>query len=509
MGRYAFGHWTPDLPSLVNGSKSGLIQAKNMLPKTGGYGPLRTLANLSGGAALAKRPRGSIGGTDEVDETFLFSSTDVALYRRGESSMDDVSVSGGYVLGTNHRWSLARFGNSIFAATINHTLQYRAISGSGLFAPVAAFAPRAKHIETVGNFLMAGNLVDAEGGILPDSIRWCAIDNPLNWPAFGSDAAVQVQADRRPLEGNGGAVQDIVAGAEIGIVFQERAIHRLDYVSGQDIFQGNRVEAGNGMLIPYSGVAYERNVFYIAEDGFRVFDYVTSHPIGKSRVSAEFLADVDPLYLDRVEVVRDPDRTVIWIAYPGVGNTSGRPNRLILYDYRLDQFTHAAIDLEGLIESATSVVASIDAPATAGDPDDVDAAADLDSYDDAQGVSGPDGTIGASRLGAFDTSFIASDLTGAYLEGLIETGDIEGVPDRLFWLDEVRPLVSGRKAEIAVSGRDRLEEEVVYGPYLPTDQDGTISFRSDARYHRFRIKLLPGWDDAVGMDIYGTASGER
>ena len=53
------------------------------------------------------------------------------------------------------------------------------------------------------------------------------------------------------------------------------------------------------------------------------------------------------------------------------------------------------------------------------------------------------------------------------------------------------------------------QDDVIFGPYLTVDSDGTIPIRSDARYHRLRIKLPAGWEEAVGLDITGESSGER
>ncbi len=112
-------------------------------------------------------------------------------------------------------------------------------------------------------------------------------------------------------------------------------------------------------------------------------------------------------------------------------------------------------------------------------------------------------------MGAFDSTYLASDFTGSALEGLIETGDIEGAPGKMFFVDEVRPLVDGRRVEVAVAEMDGRNDDVVFGPYKIMDSDGTIPIRSDARYHRLRVKLPPGWRDAVGLDIVGEVSGER
>ncbi len=501
--RLVFGNYAPDLPPLVN--QSGLNQARNMLPKAGGYGQVRGLSAISGATVLSERPRGAISGIDPSGTGYLYAGSGTKLWVQRDAGMTDISKSGGYAMSPTERWSFAKFGNRIYAANMNNTIQHHVLGSPLTFLDVPRLAPRARHIATIGNFLFAGHIYDPVDGPMPDAVSWSGIDNALLWPAVASDDAAQVQADRQPLEGNGGQVQDVVSAGEIGIVFQERAIHRFDYVGGAGIFEKNRMEQGNGMLIPYSAVPFERMVFYIAEDGFRLFDYTASTSIGKDRLSSTFFADLDTAYLDRVETAKDPDRTVIWVIYAGAGNTGGRPNKAIWYDYQLNRFSHGALELEGLIQNATTTPPSIDAPASAGDPDDVDDASGEFSFDDR-----PTDT-GNSRMGAFDSTFLASDFTGGLLEGLIETGDIEGAPGKFFWLDRIRPLVDDRKVEISVAEMERRVDakDLVWGPYIPMDEDGTIPIRSDARYHRLRIKMPPGWNDAVGLDLLGEVSGDR
>ena len=505
--RFPFGPWRPDLAPILN--QQGLSVARNMFPKAGGYRPLRTLANLTNATALDARPRGSISGVDAGGSGFLFAGDATKLYQQTDSALTDRSRSPAYVLGPDHRWDFAKYGITIIAVTPNDEMQFHNLGSQLAFDNVPGNAPRARHVAVVDDFIMAGNIYDAVDGPLPTAISWSAIGQPLNWPIQGTFDAVAVQSDRQELRGGGGPVQDVVGGAAVSAAFQEKAIWRIDHVGGREVFRIKRMEASVGMLVAHSAVAFEREIFFIAEDGFRLFDYTKSRPIGKDKVSTTFLADLDQVYFDRVFTAKDPDETVIWVAYPGAGNTAGRPNRLIFYDYALDSFSDAAIDLEALIQNVTETAPSLDAPATAGDPDDLgdsDPTVGDTSFDDRLS------TAGSSRQGAFDTTFIASDFSGALLEGIIETGDIEHFPGNRSFVDEVRPLVDGTEATVGVGAISKRSESASLriGPQVAQDDDGKCPLRSDGRYHRYRVVMPAGWTDANGMDIGGAQpSGAR
>lgn len=500
--RMRFGQWTPDLPPADVGRD--LLRAKNMRPTARGYRPIRSLVDItSGGAGLAQRHRGSISGTDSSGSGFVFAGDATALYERdGAGDMIDKSQQP-YVVGADHRWDFAKFGEWIFAATPNENLQAYKIGTSGTFVDVSSNAPRARHVAIIDNFLVAGNIYDPVEGPLPEAISWCARLNPFEWPVVGSPEAASVQSDRQRLEGEGGWVQDVVAGAEVGAIFQERAIWRLDYIGGPAAFGLNRSEQRHGMLVPHSAVAFERMVFFIAEDGFRVYDYTRSENIGKDRVNRHFLADLDDAFLDRVWTAKDPDETTIAVLYPGQGNVDGLPNKLIFWDYVLDRFTEGEIECEGLIENATAAVASLDAPDTPEDPDDLGDPDSPDSFDD-RGTP-----LGASRLGGWSTTSTAADFSGPPLEGLIETGDTEPHPGARSFVSEVRPIVDGVDAEISVGSRGRRNEPIAFGPYAQQDEDGKCSMREDGRYLRLRVRLPAGWDNAVGVDLVARPSGRR
>jgi hypothetical protein len=500
--RLRFGDYLPDQPDLSN--QKGLSKAVNMFPHSGGWKQVPGLAAIGGATAIDAYPRGSISGLTSGGSGFTFAGDGTKLYRLRDGGMADVSKSGGYSLGANDRWDFDLFDQTVFAVAPNINSQFYSLSTLDNFADVDLGMPRASHIGVVGAFVMVGNLYDRNSGRLPEAIHWSAIRQPLYWPTVGSDEAISVQSDRQVLEGGGGWVQDVIGGAEVGAVFQERAIWRMDHQGGDLFFAIRRVERGAGMLIPGSAVAFERSIFFIAEDGFRIFDYTQSVNIGKDRINSTFLADVDQDYLDRVTVARDPDSTRIWISYPGSGNTSGRPNKYIVYDYALDKWGHGELEHEGLVERAADNARSLDAPATATDPSNIDDATyGKDSFDERGSVSG------GTRLGAFNTSFVVSDFSGDPLAARAETGELEFFEGQLAHISEVRPQVDGRDISLLLQTRMRRGENAEWGDEIRMDDEGKCNPRVVSRYHKIAALMPAGWDDAIGLDVIATPAGRR
>ena len=497
MPRLPFGRYEPDLPRV---GMQGLLRAENAFPAPVGYDPVPSFEDL-GFSAIAEFPRGAISALDAAGTPNDFIGTQSKLYRVGPLGITDVSKGGGYNCSGTDRWSFAQFGNIVIAVNYNDPQQYFDLGTSTLFADLAAAtAPRARHVGVVGNFVVVGNLFDAIFGNVPDSVWWSAINDPFSWPTPGTDLATSVQSDRQPLRGDGGPVNAIVSGAEVGAIFQERAIWRMDYRGGAVVFDLTRVESTHGLLIPGLAVPYGRFVFYLSEEGFRIWDYQESTPIGKGVVDQTFFADFDAQYPHRVWAAKDPDATRIWVIYPGAGNAGGRPNKALFYDYVLGRFSHGAFELEALLAALEPVTNHLDSlPA-----DDLDTFEPLTSFD-ASGVP-----IGPRKLGAIDANLKFGTMTGPARTAIFETGDLQLVPYRSALFSSARPEIQGAGRILCqLAGRSRLEDDVIYGPQQGVGRSGVIGLRKDARYHRLRTTVDGGWTELVAHEIEFVPTGYR
>lgn len=509
--RIAFGEWAPDLPPLV-GQKS-LTICKNVLPIGGGYGPALDLSALDS-FALSAAPVGAIRGQLSDGTNFFIAGTATTLERRLEASWSDVSRTAGYSnIGPGNRWSMAQHGTSVFAATLSQPMQGFNLASETVFSDVDG-APRANHLEVAENFLWAGDLFDPILGVARDAVGWSAIGNGFSWPDSTSDSSTAVLSGRQRLEGNGGIVQGIVSGSEVVAIFQDNAIHRADFVGNDIVWQFNRMVTDNGLAIPGAAAAFERSVFFIAEDGFRVFNYTSSENIGKDRVNDWWQDDYDSDYPDSVSVTRDLNATRIRVSYAGAGNTAGRPNRMIIWDFFLNKFAVLEVEHYQVIQ-AGGLAASLDSPATGSDPDilgnDPGDGTDTDPPGDESFDDRPLGT-GTASPGAFDTSFQLGTFSGTALLGQLETGDLELSPGRRSLLTAIRPEVDGEETTVQVATLAKRGQDVAtieFGVESEMHDDGNCYMRDDGRFHRLRFNLSNQLTAAVAADLTFTATGRR
>lgn len=527
--RIPLEQWTPDLSPLV--AQDQLQVARNVLPKTGGYAPMPSLSNLNS-KVLPFAPRGAYRGkaadgtnlffagvedtTSTVFKIFHFKPTDVG---GGVIEYDwvDVSKAAGYLsIGVNRRCEFAQSGQVFVCASYTNATQALNLSTGLTFEDIPG-APRAHHAAVGDGPLWLGDLYANDLGVLPNAVAWSAFNNPLYFPTPGTDEATAVLSGRTILEGDGGPVQAIVPGAEVVAIFQQEAIWRADFIGGDVVWDFDNVVENVGCLVKGAAVAIERGVFFLSQDGWRLFNYTASENIGKDRVNDWFFEQYDPDYPEALSIARDPKQTRVWVSFAAKGN-SGVPNRVMVYDWKLDRFSYGETTVYSMI-GAGQVPPSLDSPDVAGDrdvlEDDLTGSGDLNygilSFDDRVA------STAIQAIGGFDSTFRLAEFAGANLAGVVQSGWKELAPGSRAFLSGVRGHVIGSDVKLQVAGiqDEFLEEntedlpELDFGTEIAREKNGLWPIRLDARYHAFRINLGSQWREAGFYDAEFRPSGSR
>jgi hypothetical protein len=492
MGKFVpFGEWLPDLPALDN---TGATVAKNVIPDAKSYRPFPGLALYSNG--LASRCRGAIIARDASGNYYNYAGDETRLYRLNALTWSNVtSTSADYATAADDYWEFTQFGSRVIAVNGSTGDQPQAISiGAANFIDLAGGPTKAKHIATVKDFVVLANLENE-----PQKLQWCAINNPVSWTANAATLA-----DFQELPGDGGHIQKIVGG-EYGIIFQERAIYRMDWEGSPLIFQFPKVHTNIGTLAPQSVVSYRNFVFFLSEDGFYQFDGSTVTPIGQNKVDRTFFNDLDTNYIYRIHATIDPTRKIVAWAYPSHGNNGGNCNRILIYHWGADRWSRIEdLEIEMLYRHATSGI-------TLDDLDTLHSNIDLMQVSlDSQQWSG-----GNYQLGAFDNQHQLSVFNGSTMAATVETGDFQfnREADGLTYITEVRPVTEGLsiQANISIAARIKNTESHEFATAIGPGSSGFASVRSTGRFHRFRMETEEGstFEHLQGIDVTGTADGVR
>lgn len=488
-----FGDWQPDLPDYAN---PGALEAKNVVPNPTSYGPLGSLTAQTN--ALDDVCRGAMSFRDNTGVNYIYAGDDTKLYEAAGNTFTDQSKAGNYTVAVDDRWVFTQFDTFVVASNYTDPVQSITIGGgSGAdFADhfTSTNVPKARHIMTLFQFLVLGNTDDATDGQKSNRVWWSAIGDSQD---FDPDAATQ--SDFEDLA-EGGAVTALVGSYDYGAIFQERLIRRMVYVGSPRIFDLQPVHRLRGTVFPGSIAAIGRWIFYLSEEGFFIFDGLTSTPIGDGKVDKTFSNQFDPLNKRQVSAAVDPENKLYAIAFPG---DTSVPDKIFFYYWPTGRWSEAEVDLEILIRTSTQGY-TLDGLDTVGT--NIDADPPFDQSFDSDKWKG-----GELRFGAFDMDHKLGFFNGSNLTATIDTGEVQLTKGRRSKVTALRPLVDGGALTCQIGGRDLLTAANVFDGAASLDAIGECNVRNDSRYHRARTVVAAGstWSHAQGIDIAFSPSGRR
>lgn len=493
-----FGAYTPDQPSLGN---PGLELARNVLPRARGYDSLPMLSNY-GTTGLPSRALGAFSAKDAGGQSYVFAGTATQLWRLDSLTWTDVSRVTPVYVATN-RWEFTTFGLDVIAASRENRPQVLTLGGAN-FADLTATVVAGAAIATVRSFVVLGDVEDVDGHT-PWRVRWGPINNP------GGDWAPDpaTLADFQDLRTIGGKVQRIIGG-EFGMVFRERSTSRMTFTGPPTVWQFDEVDPAIGTIAPGSVVQHGTRIFFFSEDGVRMSTGGASQAVGEEQIDLTLLRDLDTSYLDRVTGAVYTDEQIIVWAYPGAGNVGGTANRLLIYNYGIGKWAIGDEAIEILFQSATplrSIDGFDDNPAYGGTqtPTLYVSVDDIPGSLDDHLWSG-----GTFEIGAITNTQDLAFFTGPARDAQFETGEKQLIPGRRAFVTEMRSLANMADAlQVEVGHRSNQRDPVIWDPPVVPTAEGFIPTRVDDRYMRFRLTAIGGFEDAVGIDVYGEPSGGR
>jgi len=475
--KLTFGEWMPDQPS-VSGA---LTDAKNVVSQAIGYGPFPTPVTFSTSDAAenltslyaAKQPNG---------DTALFAAGTTKIYTvTGVGAITQVKT--GMTTGTNDRVRFTQFGKTVITANNAEKLQAWTLGTSTSFADLSATAPIAKYITVVRDFVVVGNTLETTQQQY--RVRWSALNDETDWTEN-----VNTQSDYQDIPDGGQIVG--IRGGEFGLIFLERAIHRMSYVGTPFIFQFDNISRGKGCMVAGSLAQYQGITFFLSDDGFYMCDGQNVTPIGAEKVDRFFLADASDSDYGTMSTAVDPIRKLVIWNYKSVNGT----RNLLIYNFKTQRWTYGDAGTDYLAEASTSSVtleqldsisASIDALTTS-----------LDSRLYIGGKYFLGGTYGTRVM----------TYTGASQTAVISTGDLDIGANSVVTL--ARPIVDNGSATVAIASRTLLNQGVSFNTAVAASTENRVSLRSAGRYHR--LKVTPtgaNWNNAISVDVDVTPQGVR
>ena len=391
--------------------------------------------------------------------------------------------------------TFTQFGNYVIASNGVDAPQYYLMGSSTAFNNLSAIAtdgspPLFRVSGVIRDFLVTGNISGAT-----NRIQWSGINDISTWTE-GSKSA-----DFQDLPGSGGRVVAITSG-EVGYVFRQNQIIRIDFVGGATVFRLSVISPNRGAVYGKTVCQDNRRVFFYADDGFFQIDGDNIIAIGAEKVNRFFDADLNKAYTDRIVATVDPfNQLALWL-YPSVANTNnttGICDRILIYNYATQKWSIAEVNASQIFSQFVGAytVELMDIIST--NLDNINIALDTDFWNGGQ-----------LYLGAIDNEFKAAIFAGNALEAEIETRELEIFPNSRSNITGIRPIVDAT-ATVTIKTRERLADTEAESTSSTMTNSGLNPVRKSGRYVRANVKIASGtnWNHAQGIDIIASRAGYR
>ena len=387
--------------------------------------------------------------------------------------------------------TFTQFGEYIIFSNGVDQPQYYLMGTSSVFANLSSIAtgnPVFKVSGVVRDFLVTGNISSSS-----NRIQWSGINDITTWSGK--------QSDYQDLPGSGGKIVHVTSG-EIGYVFRQNQIIRMDYVGGAVVFRLSVISPNRGAIYGRTVCQDNREVFFYSDDGFYQLSGDQIIPIGAEKVNRFFDLNLNKAYEDRICAAVDPfNQLAMWL-YPSASNTTnttGICDKIIIYNYATQKWSLADASASTIFSQFVGAYTVELMDILSQNLENINAALDTDFWSGGQVL-----------LGGIDSDYKASIFSGTANECEIETSELEPFPGLRTNITGVRPIVDA-DATLTVKTRERLADTESETSSVSMRDSGINPVRKSGRYVRANVKVPSGtiFTHAQGVDFVASRAGTR
>jgi len=472
---FEFGEWYPDLEDYAH---TGLTTARGVYHDIDGYHPIPSESTGTGLPATGVALYSPLAVIDPSDTDYIIALG--AALPGGPTSFYRTADYGSGWSATTQITTTALAGASsvaVDAAQLESTIVYCApgiaeetwisTDNGGTFTTTALGGLTGEVVGAFSQFVLLGATNDTDGEF---AVRWSAIGDPSDWPTPNTDDARSKQSGIEYLNPASGKVTGIFGNEFYGLVFQERAITKFNYVGGDVVFAVDTYEERRGTL-PGAAVQVEEKVYFCDGYGFYVTDGASVVPIGEGKVDRTYAALTDFNSSGYGTAAHVHSKNLIaWLLDGGGGTTE-----TLFYNYRTGRWSLTDQDLDYIFS--------------------------------------PVKEWGSTEyfLGSVTNSGLAG-LIGAAEDAVLETAEAPLVPFKRSVVQGIRPFINeatGTSVTIEVGTRTDQSTSVSYTTLGSVNSRTKMhNGRVEGRYHRARFTISGGFDAAVGAAVQHTPQGE-
>ena len=481
-----FGEWLPDQPEYLN---PGANTANNVYFAAQSYKRFPSLVAYSSNN-MGANSRGAGSFRDNSNTVFNFVANNTDIYQLDGGSFTSRKSS---LTGTNTDYfTFTQFGNYVIASNGVDAPQYYLMGTSTNFANLSTIVtagtlPVFRVSGVIRDFFVTGNHSNNT-----NRIQWSGINDIATWQGK--------QADFQDLPGSGGQIVHITSG-EIGYVFRQNQIIRMDFVGGSVVFRLSVISPNRGAVYGQTVCQDNRNVFFYSDDGFYQLSGDNISPIGAEKVNRFFDLDLNKAYTDRIKAATDPFNQLAMWAYPSKANTgaSGLCDRIIIYNYATKKWTLGETNASTIFSQFVGAYTVELMDIISQNLENINAALDTDFW------SG-----GQLFLGAIDNDFKAAIFSGTNNECEVETSELEPFPGQRANITGVRPIVDAIST-LTVKTKERIADDETASVSVSQNSSGLNPVRKSGRYIRANVKIPAGtnFTHAQGVDFIAAKAGIR